>query len=109
MIHFTFSPVRIMSLVIFTALLVPVSAQTVAKPTFCLRGKVEQVNVDTKRLTVSHPDIEGWMGAMTMAYAVDKPEILKNLKVGNQIKAKVYDGDYMLHDVELVQASKGVK
>ena len=41
-----------------------------------------------------------------MAYAVDKPEILKNLKVGNQIKANVYDGDYMLHDVEVVKGGK---
>ena len=74
-----------------------------------LLGKVEAVSQSTGKLTVNHGDVEGWMGAMTMAYAVDKPEILKNLKVGDQIKAKVYGGDYMLHDVELVQASKGVK
>ena len=74
-----------------------------------LLGKVEAVSEGTGKLTVSHGDVEGWMGAMTMPYAVDKPEILKSLKAGNQIKAKVYDGDYVLHDVEVVQASKGGK
>jgi FtsP/CotA-like multicopper oxidase with cupredoxin domain/Cu/Ag efflux protein CusF len=74
-----------------------------------LLGKVEAVSESTGKLTVSHGDVEGWMGAMTMAYGVDKPEILKSIKAGNQIEAKVYDGDYMLHDVEVVPASKGGK
>lgn len=74
-----------------------------------LLGKVEGVSEGTGKLTVSHGDVEGWMGAMTMAYAVDKPEVLKNVKVGNRIKAKVYDGDYTLHDVEVVSAEKGAK
>ena len=71
-----------------------------------LVGKVEAISESTGKLTVSHGDVEGWMGGMTMAYAVDKPEILKNLKVGNQIKANVYEGDYMLHDVEVVKGGK---
>ena len=71
-----------------------------------LLGKVESISESTGKLTVSHGDVEGWMGGMTMAYAVDKPEILKNLKVGNQIRANVYEGDYMLHDVEVVKGGK---
>ena len=74
-----------------------------------LVGKVEAVSESTGKVTVTHGPVEGWMGAMTMAYAVDKPEILKNLKAGSQIKAKVYAGDYSLHEIEIVQDAKGGK
>ena len=71
-----------------------------------LTGKVEGVSESTGKLTVNHGNVEGWMGAMTMAYRVDKPEILKRLKVGDQIKATVYKGDFTLHDVEVVQSAR---
>jgi Cu/Ag efflux protein CusF len=65
-----------------------------------LAGKVEQVGKD--RLTVNHGKVEGYMDAMTMAYKVDKLDVLKKVKVGDQIKATVYDGDYTLYDVQVV-------
>jgi len=46
--------------------------------------------------------VEGYMDAMTMPYKVDKPDLLKNVKVGDQIKATVYDGDYTLYDIHVV-------
>jgi Cu/Ag efflux protein CusF len=69
------------------------------------RGKVEQVNNGKRRLVVSNEPIEGWMGAMSMAYAVDKDEVFQRVKAGDQIRAKVYDGDLTLHDVEVVPQS----
>ena len=72
------------------------------KKAYTLKGKVEAVNASTKSLTVNHEKVDGWMEAMTMAYAVDKDEVLKQVKVGDQITAKVYDGDYTLHDVRVV-------
>lgn len=78
---------------------VPLPAQ---KKSYTFHGKVEQVNLNTKRLTVTNEKIEGWMGAMTMAYAVDNEDVLKNIKPGDQITAKVYDGDYVLHEVQVV-------
>ena len=65
-----------------------------------LAGKVEGVQTD--RLTVNHGKVEGYMDAMTMPYKVDKPDILKQVKVGDQITATVYDGDYTLYDVHVV-------
>ena len=85
-----------------------VHAQPAGKKSFVLEGKVEQVDAATKRLTVSHGNVEGWMGAMTMAYAVDKAEeVVKRVKAGDRITAKVYDGDYTLHDVEIVAPKSG--
>jgi len=65
-----------------------------------LEGKVEAVQATM--LTVNHGKVEGYMDAMTMPYKVDKPDLLKNVKVGDQIKATVYDGDYTLYDIHVV-------
>jgi Cu/Ag efflux protein CusF len=79
-------------------------AQETAKKSYVFKGKVESVGPRT--VTVANEKIEGWMDAMTMAYPVDKPEILKTIKAGDQITATVYDGDSMLHDVHVVPPTK---
>ena len=72
-----------------------------------LEGKVEAVQATM--LTVNHGKVEGYMDAMTMPYKVDKPDLLKNVKVGDQIKATVYDGDYTLYDVQVVPKQSKAK
>jgi len=77
------------------------------KKSFTFKGKVEKVDVAAKKITVNGEKVEGWMDSMTMLYAVDKDDVLKNLKVGDQITAKVYEGDFMvLHDVQVVPPAK---
>ena len=45
------------------------------------------------------------MEAMTMDYKVEDPSVLKKVKPGDQITAKVFDGDFRtLHDVQVVGA-----
>ena len=84
---------------------VAASGQQAARKSFTFRGKVEQVNTTAKRLVINGENIEGWMGAMTMGYAVDRPEdVLTRVKVGDQITAKVYEGDYTLYEVQVVPA-----
>ena len=68
------------------------------------RGKVEGVDPKAKTLTVNGENVEGWMSAMTMQYSADKPDVYDKVKVGDQITAKVYDGDFgTLHDVQVVK------
>jgi Cu/Ag efflux protein CusF len=75
------------------------------KKEYAFQGKIEKVNADGKTIAVNGADIPGWMSAMTMDYTVDKPEVLKTLKVGDQITAKVYEGDFkVLYDVKVAPA-----
>ncbi len=67
-------------------------------------GKVEAVT--EKGLTVNGEKVEGWMDAMTMSYPVDKPDVLKKVKVGDMIMATVYKGDMTLHSVEIMPPAK---
>src|SRR5262249_15715560 len=76
-------------------------AQQPAKKEFTFRGKVEQVDAASMRLTVANEPIEGWMGVMTMAYRVSNEDVLAKLKPGDQITAKIYEGDFTLYDVRV--------
>jgi Cu/Ag efflux protein CusF len=83
----------------------PAMAQQAGKKEFELHGKVEKVDAKTNRLTVDHETVEGWMKAMKMIYKVDKEEVLKDLKPGDQITAKVYEGDFeTLYSVQRMPA-----
>jgi Cu/Ag efflux protein CusF len=70
---------------------------------YAFHGKVEAVDKNAKSLTVNGEKVEGWMDAMTMNYKVDDPSILDKLKPGDQISATVYDGDYSLHKVQIIE------
>ena len=59
--------------------------------------------------TVNREKVKGWMRAITMNYPVDRPEALKNVKVGDQITATVFQGDMTLHNVEVVRPDKSGK
>ena len=80
-----------------------VHAQKSDKKEHTFRGKVEKIDTKAKILTVNGETVEGWMAAMTMNYEVDKADVLDKVKVGDQITAKVYDGDFKtLYDVQVV-------
>ena len=68
------------------------------------RGKIEAVDPKAKTMMVNGENVEGWMSAMTMQYSADNDDVYQKVKVGDQITAKVYDGDFgTLHDVQVVK------
>ena len=46
------------------------------------------------------------MDAMTMSYPMDKPEVLKKVKVGDTIMPTVYKGETTLQDVMVMPPGK---
>ncbi len=89
--------------VMMAVLLSTAHAQQTGKKEHLFHGTIEKVDAKAKTLTVAGENVEGWMSAMTMVYEVDKAEVLTKVKAGDQITAKVYDGDYKtLHDVQVV-------
>jgi Cu/Ag efflux protein CusF len=80
------------------------AAAPAGKKEHVFRGKVEGVDPKAKTLMVNGENVEGWMSAMTMQYSADKPDVYEKVKVGDQITAKVYDGDFgTLYDVQVVK------
>src|SRR5262249_51136130 len=75
--------------------------QQQARKSYSFRGKVTEVDPSSKRLTIDGERVEGWMEAMTMAYAVDKDDVFSRVKAGDRITATVYEGDLTLHDVRI--------
>src|SRR5437867_3239067 len=79
------------------------NAAPAGKKEHIFKGKVEKIDLTNKTFTVNGQKVEGWMDAMTMNYVPDKEDVLKKVKVGDEITAKVYDGDFRtLHDVQVV-------
>ena len=73
-----------------------------AKKAHEFRGKVQKVDATANALTVDGENVEGWMGAMSMTYRVDTPEVLGQVRAGDTITATVYDGDFTtLHGVKV--------
>ena len=91
----------LLSLLVFTAY------GQQGKKEFAFKGTVEKVDANAKSITVKNENIPGWMSSMSMSYTVDKPEALKNVKAGDQITAKVYEGDFkVLYDLKVAPAKK---
>lgn len=57
--------------------------------TYQLKGRVESIDFERQRVTISHEEIKDYMDAMTMSFAVKDPAILRDLKSGDQVEARL--------------------
>jgi cobalt-zinc-cadmium efflux system outer membrane protein len=71
-----------------------------------LRGTVEGVNLTTRQISIANEPIPGGMGSMTMNYSVDKEAVLGQVKPGDRITAKFYEGDTKLYEVRILPAAQ---
>ena len=72
------------------------------KKSYVFHGRVESLDENAKSLKVNGEEVKGWMAAMTMDYKVDDAAVLQKVKPGDQIMATVYDGDLVLHKVQVM-------
>ena len=94
--------VAALTCVLFVFVAVHAQNPPAGKKEFAFKGKVEKVDEKGKMVSVNNENIPGWMMSMTMTYKVDKADVLKTLKAGDNITATVYDGDFqMLYNVKL--------
>jgi Cu/Ag efflux protein CusF len=81
----------------------PAAPAEPARTAHDFRGTVRAVDPAAKTLTVENENVEGWMMPMTMSYSADKDDVYSTVKVGDQITATVYDGDFKtLYGVKVV-------
>ena len=70
-----------------------------------LHGTVVAVDAVACKLTVQARRLEAWMGAITSSYAVDNQKVMREVRAGDQIMGKVFDGEAILRHVEIVAVS----
>ena len=75
------------------------------KKSYTFHGQVQVVDKSAKSMKVNGEEVKGWMAAMTMDYKVDDATVLKKVKPGDHIKATVYDGNLVLHKVQVMPKS----
>jgi len=97
-------------LILLAALVAPAckrDAPPAAGQRYLLRGKVVEVDLANRKVTVAHEDIPGFMPAMTMPYVVLEKDaaLLRDMSPGDEITATlvVPDSRYWLEDLVVLR------
>ena len=97
---------RVRSFVLIPITALAISGSALAGPfpriTHIVHGKVLAVDAITHSLTVQARRVEAWMAAITTVYQVENAKVLREVKAGDQIIGKVYDGETALLHVQIV-------
>ncbi len=72
-----------------------------------LSGKVISIDGDSNRLTIAHEEIQGFMQAMTMPFAVRDPSELETVSPGDEVEATLVVSDERSWLQDLVVRKKG--
>jgi protein SCO1/2 len=106
------TPQRAMRLVLFVCLLAPAcksQAPAAGGPRHPLAGKVVEVDVAGRTITIAHGDIPGLMPAMTMPFVVLEKDaaLLKAMGPGDEVTASLVSRDSRFWLEDLVVVRKG--
>jgi Cu/Ag efflux protein CusF len=72
-----------------------------------IKGRIESLDLNQKRVTIAHEEIKGYMDAMTMSFAVKHENVLRELKSGDRAQATlVYDSSTNLSWLEDIKVIK---
>lgn len=82
-----------------------VAATNTPRQTYSTRGKVRAIGERKDNITIAHEEIPGYMKAMTMMFEVEKPELLNDIKVEDQVAFTFSDRDGRLY-VESISKAK---
>jgi protein SCO1/2 len=101
---------RVLPLILLAALASPAcrrEAPPAAGQRYPLEGKVIEVDVANRRLTIAHGDIPGFMAAMTMPFVVLEKDaaLLQAMSPGDEVTATLVapDSRYWLEDLVVVK------
>jgi protein SCO1/2 len=74
-----------------------------------VKGKVVEVALPEKQLTIEHEDIPGYMPAMTMPFPVKDEALLKIAAVGDEVTASlvIQGSQYWLEDLTVTRKTTG--
>ncbi len=70
------------------------------------RGSVIHVDQEEKKVTLKHGDVDGVIPAMTMDYEVDLPEMLQELKAGDEVRFQLRPAGFEFVVVEIGKEGK---
>ena len=84
-------------------------AQAEQAKRYDLKGKIVSIDKEKMQLVIDHDAIPGFMGAMTMPYAVKVAGSLENLTPGDQITAQVVvsGNDVWVENIMVVKKAQG--
>jgi protein SCO1/2 len=103
---------RLLPLILLAALAAPAckrEAPPAAGQRYPLKGKVVEVDLDNRKVTIAHEDIPGFMPAMTMPFVVLEKDtaLLEGVGPGDEITATLVAPDSRYWLEELVVVRKG--
>lgn len=80
---------------------------TFAGKEFMAEGTVNAVKSSDEKLNISHGEVKGLMGAMTMDFKVADPAMLDDVEAGSKIKFTLEDnnGNLVVTDLEVTGTS----
>ena len=78
------------------------SPEKKAEKMYDIEGTVVSVDKDKSKVTLDHKDIPGFMKAMTMPFNVADPNLLTDLKAGDEVRGrlKVKTGEYVITELK---------